>query len=211
MWLGPIRLYTCRASKKKTALTKKEERRKEKPLLCHCVPSYVRLFGLCRITHHAEVGDVAAAACEFFMKDVKSTWSCRLCWSVAPSSPSSSISLPVLWAKQEGKDLNYISFSHVNDVRPPVSTPDGGCSEQRRAPRGARLCNGGRKYSRLLRRDRHQTQLQPYYKLEKLVHCNMNQRRKEKKEKGGNGLFTTDPHCNFAGRYSVGEMFVSCV
>lgn len=57
-------------------------------------------------------------------------------------------------------------------------------SEQRAAP-GLSPLQQGRKYSRLLRRDRHQTQLQPYYKLEKLAHCYMNQRRKEKKEGGG--------------------------
>lgn len=155
--------------------------------MCHYVPSYVRLFDLWRITQRSarwRLQLVSARMSKFFTKVVKSTWSCRLCWSVAPSPPSSSISLPVLWARQEGKDLNYISFSHVNDVRPPVSTPDRGCSEQPAAP-GLSPLQGGRKYSRLLRRDRHQTQLQPYYKLEKLAHFYMNQRRKGKKERRG--------------------------
>lgn len=67
-------------------------------------------------------------------------------------------------AKWERKDINYISFSHLNDVRPPVNTPDGDCGEQHCAlcPLGSLLCNSW-EYSYLLLWDQDQTQLQPYY------------------------------------------------
>lgn len=74
----------------------------------------------------------------------------------------------------EGKDLNYISFSHVNDVRPPVNTPDGDSSQQLCAccPEAPQLT--GRKYPRLLRWDQHQNTVAAPLQLEKLAHCYVN-------------------------------------
>lgn len=70
-------IYTCRTSNK-TALTKKlfKKGEKEKPLVCHYIPSYVRLFDLGRITKKSAMWWlqlVSARMSKFFTKVVKST------------------------------------------------------------------------------------------------------------------------------------------
>lgn len=68
------------------------------------------------------------------LKSQKVNMSLHAPLSIASITPSSQISLLVLRAKREGKDPNHILFSHVNDVRAPVNTSDGDCSEQLSAP-----------------------------------------------------------------------------
>lgn len=134
MWFKPIRLYTCKAS------------RKRKILVCPYTSLYVQLFDLCKImpSFCFEGCNVVSmwifTICVTFLQSHEVNTILQAFSSVAPPAPSSSISLPVLWA-----ELNYISFSHINDVRPPVNTPDGDCNEQlcARCPRALCSARGG--------------------------------------------------------------------
>lgn len=93
---------------------------------------------------------------------------------------------------QEGKDLNYISFSPVNDVRPPVNTSDSDRGEQLRVPPGPCSATGGGLLTSALPGSASNTGV-AVLQLENLH------------ESEGGGLFTTASHCNFAGGFSVGE------